>query len=593
MDIEVISVSRRVEKLSETASAIQVITREDIHRSGATTLADALRLAPNVRVGQVNSYAWVVTTRGFSGIFANKLLVMIDGRTVYTPLFAGVLWDVQNPLLEDLEQIEVVSGPGGTLWGANAVNGVINIQSKNARDTQGLYVSAAAGSQLEHYGAVRYGGKVGETLHYRAYVHQARRDNTLLPNGGPGSDAWEMAQGGFRLDWEPTADDTITWQGDLNRGTEFTAPANSTAEGQNLLGRWTRTLSPDSDLKVQVYFDRTWRRDIPSTFTDKLKTYDFDFQHRFAPLAGHRIVWGAGYRRMLSEVRNSGPIVAFVPNRRNMDLFSGFIQDEVPLAAEQLRLTVGTKLEHNVFSGFEVQPSIRLAWIPTEQSVLWASISRAVRSPSRIDVDYFIPATPAALGTPGVFGGPNFTSEKVFAYEAGYRTQPTAKLSLSLATFYNRYDDVYSVEAVGSTPSYQIQNGTEGQSYGVELSGTYSVNDWWRLKGGGTWFRKDLWNKPGHFYNPAALGNDPARQFLVQSMWTLPRGFQFDVVARHVSSLPDPAVPAYTTFDARLAWENDQWEISVVGQDLGDDRHGEFGVQTIRRSAYGKISWRF
>jgi len=597
MNIEVTSVSRRSEKLAETASAIQILTGDDIRRSGAMNLADALRLSPNLQVQQINSYASVVSARGFTALFANKLLVMIDGRSVYTPLDAGVFWDAQNLLLEDLERIEIISGPGGTLWGANAVNGVINIITKSARDTQGIFLSGGGGSFLQDFGALRYGGGNGSNLFYRVYVQRFDQNSTLRPNGDDGMNSWNMTQGGFRMDYYPAEPDMLTLQGDYYSGVEYNiaGPTNSTIDGQNVLGRWTRTFSEESDLKLQLYFDRTWRHDIPSTASDELNTYDIDFQHRFPLFKSQSILWGAGYRLMQDDTHTTSPFVGFVPPERNMQLFSGFVQDEATVIPERLKLTIGTKIEHNDFSGFEVQPSGRIAWTPSERHTVWGAISRAVRAPSRIDSDYHIPKTPPFA----IAGGPNFDSEKVIAYELGYRTQPLSKLSLSLAAFYNDYDDIYSVEQANPPAPfpYTIQNGVDGQSWGVELSATAELTKWWRLRGGYTYFHKDLWNKPGHSVTDAvfdSLGNDPQHQFVVQSIVDLPAGFQFDVVARYVDTLSGPHVPSYLACDVRLAWQFKRWEISVVGQNLIDEQHPEFNsAQQVPRSVYGKLTWRF
>ena len=591
MDLSVTSVSRRPERLSETASAIQVITGDAIRRSGATNLAEALRLAPNLQVAQLNSYGWIIGTRGFNALFANKLLVMIDGRVVYTPLFAGVSWDVQNVLLEDIDRIEVVSGPGGTLWGANAVNGVINIITRSAEDTRGIYASVAAGSFLEDWGAVRIGGRIGRDLSVRVYAQHFDRDNTVLPDGVDDDDAWRLTQSGVRMDWRPSDADVVTLQGDLYVGKQHTLPGASAMNGQNAMATWTRTFSIDSDLTLQLYVDHTWRRDVPSTFTDELTTYDLDFQHRF-PLGGrHGIVWGAGARLMDSDLTNATDFVGFVPAGRRMKLFSGFVQDEIALVRDRLRLVVGTKLEHNDFSGFEVQPSTRLAWTPDARHTLWGAVSRAVRSPSRIDVDYHLPVTPLPPDQPSVAGGPNFDSEKVVAYELGYRVQPGARLSLSLAAFYNRYDDLYSVEPLPGTQTYQVQNGSEGRTLGAEAIGTYEPAGWWRLRGGYTFVHKDLGSKPGHSFDTSLLGNDPQHQFLLRSMIDLPAGLQFDLQGRYVDKRPAPHVPRYVTVDARLAWMFRDWEVSVVGQNLWEEQHVEYGSQ-LPRSIYARLTWR-
>jgi len=592
MDLEVTSVSKRAERLVETASAIQVVTGEDIRRSGALSLPDALRLAPNLQVAQLNSYSWVIGARGFNGNFANKLLVMIDGRSVYTPLFAGVLWDVQHTILEDVDRIEVVSGPGGSLWGANAVNGVINIITKDAKETQGAYVSAAGGPESEQFAAVRYGGQAGENWFYRVYGQQVEHARTTQPTGLPSADAWHLTQGGFRLDCQPTETArTFTLQGELYAGKEYTSPTDSEMNGQNLLSRWTRELAPDSSLTVQAYYDHTWRRDTPSTLTDDLTTWDLDVQHGFALGDRHNVLWGAGYRFMRDDTPTSTAFVGMVPQQRDMKLASAFVQDEIALVPDRLKFVVGTKVEHNSFTGFEFQPSVRLAWTPTDKQTLWSAVSRAVRSPSRFDVDYHIPKAPPFF----INGGPDFSSETLLAYEVGYRTQPADNLSLSLAVFTNDYGDIYNVQTL--TFPYTIENGAEGRSSGLELAATWQPAEWWRLRGGYTYFDKELRSKPGHVATTAvlaSLGNDPSHQVSLHSMMELGRGFQLDLAARYVGELPDPIVPAYTVADVRLAWLRGNWEWAVVAQNLGQKRHPEFGtLQEVPRRVYGKITWRY
>jgi iron complex outermembrane receptor protein len=601
MNIEVFSVSKRPERLSETPSAIQVITGEDIRRSGVKKLADALRLASNLGVQQIASHAWVVSSRGFNTLFANKLLVMIDGRSVYTSLDAGVFWDAQNVLLEDIDRIEVISGPGGTLWGSNAVNGVINIITKSSKETQGTYASAAAGSFQKNHGVTRYGSTIGDNTFFRVYANRADYDNTFFHNGNDGIDEWYMTSGGFRLDYFPSDTNMLTLQGDMYGGGEFNSAMNkSQLDGGNILGRWKHMFSRSSDLTVQVYFDRTWRRDIPSTISDEMITYDLDAQHSFAIGQRQNILWGIGYRLMQNETPTSSAFVGFVPEHRNMDLFSAFMQDEITLQENVLKLTIGTKIEHNDFSGLEIQPSGRLAWTPNEQHTAWGAISRAVRSPSRIDVDYHIPKAPLVSSSFDYYiaGGPDFESETVVAYELGYRIQPIQTISLSVATFYNRYDKIYSVEQESSSSlfPFTIQNGVEGQSWGAEFSGIYQPTEWWRLRGGYTYFHKDLWNRPGHNVQSnvfASLGNDPRNQCVLQSMTDLPANFQFDITARYVDILPDPKIPSYGTFDARLAWQYQYLELSIVGQNLWRQQHTEFGGLEIPRSVYGKVACQF
>lgn len=592
-NLEVTLVSKRPEKLTETASAVQVITADDIRRSGATSLPEALRLATNLRVAQVNAYGWVVSARGFSGVFTNKLLVMIDGRSVYTPLFAGVLWDVQNPLLEDIDRIEIVSGPGGTLWGTNAVNGVINIVTKRARDSQGLYVSAGGGSTPRSTASLRYGGAAGPNLSWRAYGERSDRAPSRLPSGADATDAWNMAQLGGRIDWQLSPSSTITIQGDAYAGTEETLPEDSSVNGQNILVRWSHARSSSSGLTLQAYVDRTYRRDVPSTITDKLVTMDVDFQQHFAVGGRHDVLWGAVYRRMADDTPTSTAFVGFVPQQRDMTLASAFVQDEVTLIPARLKVTAGTKIEHNTFSGIEWQPSGRLAWTASAHHTIWGAISRAVRSPSRIDVDYHIPARVLTVGEPGVNGGPTFDAETMIAYEVGVRTQVTPASALSIATFFNAYDDLFSVEPVNGTATYQIQNGTQGTAWGVEITETYQPNARWRLRGGYTYFRKDLSAKPGHVFDPSSLGNDPGHQALLQSTLNIGTRVEFDLVARAVSSLPKPSVAGYVTADVRVAWKIGRGELAVVGQNVTAHRHAEFDLQQIPRSVHARTTWRF
>jgi len=602
MNIEVTTVSRRPEPWFTAPSAIQVLHGEDILRSGAVLLPDALRLAPNLQVAQVDSRQWAISARGFDNTLANKLQVMIDGRTVYTPLFAGVFWEVQDVMLEDLDRIEVVSGPGGTLWGANAVNGVINVISKIAKDTQGGLISAGGGTFLQDYAAARYGGMLSTNVYYRVYGKYFDHDNALLPNGIDSTNSWRFGQGGFRLDWLPAQGDLATIQFNVyGASIEQPTPGNTTANGQNLLGRWTHSTGIASDLTLQFYWDRTYR-DIPNSFTEDLNTYDLDFQHSFPAGARQQITWGGGYRLMVDHVKNS-PGLAFLPPDRNLQLFSGFLQDEIFLVRDRLTVTFGTKLEHNDFSGFEVQPSSRIAWTPNEQQTIWGAISRAVRSPSRIDTDLYFP-NPSSLppgAPPTIAGGPNFDSEKLLAYELGYRIRPVPRLTLSLAGFYNNYDDIRSLSTNAlSNNSFVIANANRAEEWGAELSGIWQATDWWRLRGGYTFLHKQTYVKPGgsDLNRGRAEGNDPEHQFVLQSMLDLPGRVQFDVTLRYVDTLPAPNVPSYFTADARLGWQPIRnLELSIVGQNLVDSQHAEFGSpvtrQEIPRSVFGKVTWRF
>ena len=453
MNIEVTSVARHPEKLLEAASAIQVITQDDIRRSGATSIPEALRLADNLQVAQKNSHDWAISARGFNTDLANKLLVMIDGRTVYTPLYSGVFWDVQDYLLEDIDRIEVISGPGGALWGANAVNGVINIITKSAKDTQGVYAEAGGGSQPQDFTGVRYGGSLGADSAYRVYGKYFDRGAEVLANGDSASDSWRQGRAGFRMDSDATAHDRLTLQGDYYDGRENEQTGGIAAvSGANLLGRWTRSVSDESDFSLQSYLDQTHLGDPEAplmvsgmqfspagTVYDDLTTYDVDFQHRFSLGARNRVVWGLGYRYTHDAVIEA-PSVGFFPAVLAQNLYSAFVQDELALA-RNLSFTLGTKLEHNDYTGFEFEPDARLSWALNSSQALWAAVSRAVRTPSRIDTDL-------SEGTPPYLvllkGNPDFTSEALLAYELGYRAQLNSAFTASVSSFYNQYNDLRS-----------------------------------------------------------------------------------------------------------------------------------------------------
>src|SRR5713226_9727952 len=451
MNIEVMSVSRRPEHLFETPSAIQVITQDDIRRSGATSLPEALRLASNLEVAQVDSRQWAISARGFNSTTANKLLVLIDGRTVYTPLYSGVFWDVQDVPLWDIDRIEVISGPGATLWGANAVNGVINITTKGAPDAQGLVVSGGGGTQLRGFGGARYGGAVGSNVHYRVYGKASSRDPTVFPSGQSTRDNWHTWQGGFRVDGNASEVNQLVLQGDLYGG-EFAQPSagHIGVNGGNLVGRWSHAFSATSEARLQLYYDRT-DRNIPSTFAENLDTYDVDFQHRAVLARRHDVVWGLGYRLINDHVGNS-VVLAFLPPHVRRKWFTAFVQDEIALMPDRLHLTVGAKVERNDYTGYEVQPSGRVSWTPAGGGALWAAVSRAVRAPSRIDRELFAPGQPPYF----IQGGPNFRSEELLAYELGYRAQALDRLGVSLATFYHRYDHLRSIEMVNPPAPFPI-----------------------------------------------------------------------------------------------------------------------------------------
>jgi len=594
MNLEVTSVSKRPEKLSQAASAIQVITQEEIRRSGVTSLPEALRLASNLEVAQVDSRQWAISARGFNGTTANKLLVLIDGRTVYTPLYSGVFWDVQHVPLWDVDRIEVISGPGATLWGANAVNGVINVITKRAQETRGLHVSGGGGTELQDFGGARYGGAASSSVHYRVYGMGFNRDPSRLPNDQGAGDDWHLEQGGGRLDWERSERTHLTLQSDVYDG-RVAQPASPDigVSGGNVVGRWSHTFSATADARLQLYYDRT-HRDIPGTFAEDLDTYDVDFQHRAVLARRHEVVWGVGYRLINDSVGNSAAL-AFLPSHVHRKWFTGFVQDEIALIPDRLHVVVGTKVEHNDYTGIEVQPSGRVSWTPARGGALWAAVSRAVRTPSRIDRELFAPGLPPYF----LQGGPDFRSEELLAYELGYRVQAENRLGVTLATFYNDYDNLRSIEQVNPPAPTPIvlANGLTGKSYGAELTADYRLTDTWRLRAGYTEMRVSTEPKPGSTDTTRST-SDPDRQVSLRASLDLPAQFKVDAAARYVGQIKNPQVPAYGELDLRLAWRPvATLELSVVGQNLLHASHTEFGAaasrREIERGVYGRLEWHF
>ncbi|MGH2603337.1 MAG: TonB-dependent receptor plug domain-containing protein, partial [Dehalococcoidia bacterium] len=474
-------------------SAVQVITQEEIRRSGASSLPEALRLAANLQVAQVDARQWAISARGFNSTTANKLLVLIDGRTVYTPLFSGVFWDVQDVPLADVDRIEVISGPGATLWGANAVNGVINVITKRAADTQGFLLSGGGGTELRGFGTLRYGGALGSAVRYRIYGRGFAREPTALPGGPEAADEWHVGQGGVRVDWDASPSDRVVLHGDLYDGRIGQATAGDIAvSGRNVMATWSRTISGTASLTAQLYYDRT-NRDIPGTFGEKLDVYDAELQHTVRLGARHDVVWGLGFRLINDHVANSAAL-AFLPAHVARRWYTGFVQDEIAVIRDRLRVTLGTKVEHNEYTGFEIQPSGRVDWRLHASGTLWAAVSRAVRTPSRIDREFFVPGQPPYA----LAGGPDFDSEEALAYELGYRHQRGA-LALSVATFYNRYHGLRSLEQVNppAASPVVIANGQDGESYGAEVAADYWITRAWRLRGGYTELRIHIWPNPG------------------------------------------------------------------------------------------------
>jgi len=632
MNIEVTSVSKKEEKLFQTAAAVYVITQEEIRRSGLTSIPELLRLAPGLEVARIDGTKWAISARGFNGRLANKLLVLIDGRSVYSPETSGVYWEVQDLLLEDIERIEVIRGPGGTLWGANAVNGVINIITKPTRETRGGVVTAGVGSEERGFGSFRYGANLGENASYRVYGKYFNRSELVDASGRGANDAQQLGRGGGRVEWQPTERDDLTLEGDIYRthlhenptavspANPFAPFANTSGEftGGHIMGRWARASSKGSDMALQVYYDRFSRKLFE--LGDHINTFDLDFQHHAALGRRQDIVWGFGYRLVSHQAENnSSSPIQFNPQAKRVQLFSGFAQDEITLVKERLRLILGVKLEHNYLSGFEAQPSIRLSWTPSRRQTAWASVSRAVRTPARSQQDIRVnfQAFPGPGGLPiiaAVFGNTSPNSEVLHAYELGYRVQPHRKLSLDVATFYNVYDRLTSFEPglpffeTDPLPAHLVApiyygNLLRGETYGLEAAVNLDITRRWKLHGSYSFLRVQLHRDATSMdtVSEAAEGDNPQHQFQLHSYLNLWRNFDLDTALYHVSSLGSQQVPGYTRIDSRLGWHmRENIEVSGGVQNLLDNRHPEFnGVDIsvlpsqVRRSVYGKMVFRF
>jgi iron complex outermembrane receptor protein len=591
-NIEVTSVSRVAQPLRDAPASIFVITAEDIRRSGATSLPEALRLAPTLQIARIDAADYAISARGFNSATANKLLVLIDGRTVYTPLFSGVFWDVQDVVLEDIERIEVISGPGGTLWGTNAVNGVINVITRSAKATQGSLVSAGAGNR-ESGIAVRRGAALGQDGHVRVYGKFFDRQNTFRANGSEVPDDWHKGQIGFRSDWGGDRD-SFTLQGDAYHGKlEQATPGTSEIAGANLLGSWSRRLANDSQLLLQGYIDHT-SRDIAGVFGEQLDIFDIVAQHDIRLMKRHHVVWGAGYRLARDRVSNTAAL-SFLPADVDLSWWNVFAQDTIALTSK-LEATFGLRLEHNSYTGMEELPSARLAWKLNPQHMVWGALSRAVRAPSRIDRDFFVPDF---LG-PGIdlLGGPDFRSEIADVLEVGYRGQTSPDLSYSFTVFRQIYDDLRSVEPLGG--DFVLGNEMDGRSTGVEAWAAWRVSEHWRLSAGGMIVNDELALDAGSGdpLGTSAAGNDPDYQVILRSSHNITERLEFDIGVRHVAELPDPEVPAYTAVDARLGWQpRPDLELSLTGMNLFDEQHPEFGTPPDRsevpRSFFAEAIWRF
>jgi iron complex outermembrane recepter protein len=628
--IEVTTPSKQPVRAFESPSAIFVITADDIRRSGATSIPEALRLAPGVEVARIDANKWSIGIRGFGSRLTRSVLVLIDGRTVFTTLFDGTYWEVQDTLMSDIDRIEVIRGSGGTIWGPNAVNGVINIITKDARDTRGTLVSAGGGSEEQGFASVRYGGGNGQDFNYRIYGKGFTRGPGFHPDGR-NFDDWRAAQGGFRVDWIPKDGETLTLQGDLYKevagesvqATSYTPPysriidANALLSGGNVMARWTRTFSDRNDVQVQAYYDRT-NREEPN-FRESRNTFDIDFLQRLRLPARQTVSWGLGARVVPINDTEVVSGLTFVPPRRTDYLVTAFVQDEIGLVDHRVSLTLGTKFLRTNFtgSGVELEPSVRLLWTPTERQTVWAAYTHALRTPSDAEGNFnltgFISTT--ANGTPYFArfnANPNFASEQLNGYELGVRRLLGRNIYLGLAGFYNHYHDLFSEDLTGPTfleanpapPHFllpaQFRNGLLGFTKGFEFVPEWRPTGYWRLRGSYSYLHMNLDRAPNSGdvgTAPGIVGSSPQHQVAIQSGFDLSRKLQLDLTYRYVSALPGQGVLAYSTGDARLGWRlSPQLEVSLVGRNLFQPSHPEYGTDPgplvgIRRSVYAQMTW--
>lgn len=632
MNMEVTSVSKKEQKLSRTAAAVFVITRENIRNSGATNIPDLLRMVPGLQVAQINSNTWAITARGFDGQYSNKLLVLVDGRTVYSPIFSGTFWDSQSLLLENIERIEVIRGPGATVWGANAVNGVINITTKKAADTRGAQVTAGGGTSEQAFGTARYGGSIGSATSYR--VDGGGFNGGHLPNlaGQNGEDDWHNFQGGFRVDAQASPKDSLTFEGDAYSGSKgemvetiasISPPMNAVLNlrdrfsGWDVVSSWDHVASPHSETNLQINFDHSDRGD--TTYGTGLSTLGIDFRHHVGWGDRQDFVWGLGYLMTTDELATTFRI-AFTPPELTRQLFSSFVQDEIALQPDRLYLTVGAKLEHNDFTGFGFLPTVRIAWIVNERNMFWAAVSRALRTPSQSDRD--IRVNQSVFPGPGnlpvlvsIFGSPTRQDERLNAFEAGYRAEITKRLSFDGTVFYNDYDNLVSVEP--GTPFLEtvpapahlvipnvLSNLLYGETHGVELSVDWKATKRWTVSSGYSFLTMHLHRDATSQDSTSITGTQggfPSQQAQLRSHLDLGSHWQWNAAAYFVGRLSAQAVPSYTRLDSNVIWQpRKQFSISLVGQNLLRDHHLEYlgpdqteDSSLIKRSAYAKITWQF
>jgi iron complex outermembrane receptor protein len=626
-NVEVTTASKEPEQVWQTPAAIYVLTQEDIRRSGATTIPELLRLVPGVEVARIDSDHWAVGVRGFGGEFSKSLLVLIDGRSVYSPLFAGVYWQIQDTLLEDVDRIEVIRGPGGTIWGANAVNGIINIITRNAKDTRGTVASLGGGDIDQGTGGWRFGSANGKGLDYRVYGKGFIRNHEYNPDGMH-YDEWRMGQLGFRTDWTINARDTLNVQGDMYKGRDgervdasYYSPPSVTllsaphsTSGGNVIVGWRRQIGQNSDIEARTYFDRTSR--FSPQLDETRNTYDFDLLYHFTVKGRQDALVGAGARWSHDDLTQKLATLSFTPPQETDSIYSWFIQDQIKIVPDTLSLILGSKFEHNNRSGFEVQPNGRLLWTPTPHQTVWAAFTRAVRTPSRFDQDLqvtdFLTASPPYFLR--VVGSKSFRSERLLGSEVGYRTLVASKLYLDFSVFRNQYNDLYGygagsllVELAPTPPHFVLQvplaNALKGDTSGGEIAPDWKPAEWLEVKGSYSYLHLYVHDKAGFTDTTNTAtdnGSSPHHQVVLQGRFNIPKGFEFDPTYRYVSNLPFQKVAAYNTADVRVGWRpSHNWDLSLAGQNLLQPHHPEFGSYVftdplsvgIDRDIYAKITW--
>lgn len=623
--IRITAASRKPEPIGRVAAAVHILTRDDIRRSAATSLPELLRLVPGLQVARGGSREWAISARGFfSSLSADKFLVLVDGRPIYSPLFAGVFWDVQDLVLADVERVEVILGPGASVWGANAVNGVINVITLRATETIGGLVAADVGTEERVRLRGRYGIPVGNGAAVRGYAQYLDRDAAAIQGGGDARNDWSWGMVGARFDTRPGARDMLSAQvqaywagGEMLRVLPAPDPpfqqldeGDVEASGGYARVRWTRQLSDRSEFALQAYADRARRTEGGFWRDSRVDVAEVDFQHRLAVGRRHDLVWGAGFR-LIDDDNPPTYTLAFLPQRRTTTLGQGFIQDDIDIGGGRWYLTLGTRLERSSYTGLEVQPTVRLRWSSRTTHTVWAGVSRAVRSPTRLDEDVrevagTIPGDPPI--TIVAQGLDRFQPERLIGYEVGYRGEPTHNIGLDASVFFHSYRQLRTLrpeplDPATGTVRYLIRNGAYGESWGGTLAATWRVLPPWRLRASYTYLH--VWSgltseRPGEVVD-AVDGLTPAHQASLQSSWDLGHAVELDVTMRYVDSLEAAGVPDYAQADVRLAWRPvPALTLAVIGQDLLAERHREFRpdvfvpeIREIERRVLGRVAWRF